>query len=106
MHARLAMAALAAIGLVTGVTLGARGDRNLEVVNPLRPLPAPPLGLNGLDVLPSPPVPERVRLGRWLFYDKRLSADGTVSCGTCHISDNAFTEPKAISIGIRGQQLT
>ena len=102
MHARLAIAALAAIGLVTGVTLGARGDRNLDVANPLRPLPAPPVGLNGLDDLPSPPVPERVRLGRWLFYDKRLSADGTVSCGTCHVPDRAFSNATRVASGTGG----
>lgn len=41
-----------------------------------RPWPRPPLGIDGLDELPSPPGPERVRLGRWLFYDTRLSGDG------------------------------
>jgi len=102
MPARLAIAVLAAVGLVTGVTLGARGDRNLEVANPLRPLPAPPTGLNGLDDLPSPPVPERVRLGRWLFYDTRLSSDGTVSCGTCHIPERAFSNATRVASGTGG----
>jgi cytochrome c peroxidase len=43
-----------------------------------------------------------VRLGRWLFFDPRLSADGTVSCATCHRPENAFSEPTAVSTGIRG----
>jgi cytochrome c peroxidase len=78
-----------------------------ELANPVKPLPNLPLGINRKWAdLPSPPTPERVRLGRWLFYDKRLSADGTISCATCHISESAFAEPKAISVGIRGQQLT
>ena len=62
-----------------------------EVSNPLLPIPDPPLGIgteaNGpskLTELPDPPTPERVRLGRWLFFDKRLSADNTISCATCH----------------------
>ena len=53
-------------------------------------------GSNGLDDLPSPPVPERVRLGRWLFYDTRLSADGTVSCATCHVPERAFSNGRRV----------
>ena len=82
MHARYAVALLATLGLVSGHAVTARNDVNLEAANPVRPSPTPPLGL---DELPSPPAPERVRLGRWLFYDTRLSGDGTVSCATCHV---------------------
>src|SRR3954447_8569191 len=102
MHARLAIAVLAVLGVVVGATLGARGGPNLEAANPIRPLPRPPAGLNGLDDPPRPPVPERVRLGRWLFYDKRLSADGTVSCGTCHIPERAFSNTTRVAIGLGG----
>ena len=45
--------------------------------------------------LKTPPTPERVRLGRWLFYDTRLSADGTVSCATCHEPEHAFSQADA-----------
>ena len=83
-----------------------------EVDNPIRPLPKAPLGINiNLAALsdprhnPMPPVtPERVRLGRWLFYDRRLSGDGSVSCSTCHRPENAFSEPTPVSSGIRGQK--
>ena len=102
MHARLAIAVLAAAGLVTGATLGARNDRNLETANPVRPLPTPPLGIDNLDNLPSAPAPERVRLGRWLFYDTRLSADGTVSCATCHVPDRAFSNGTRFARGTGG----
>jgi len=103
MHARLAIAVLVATGVVTGATLGARGRPNLEAANPVRPLPRPPAGLNRLEDLPTPPVPQRVRLGRWLFYDRRLSADGTVSCATCHIPERAFSNTTRVAIGIGGQ---
>lgn len=74
-----------------------------EADNPVRPLPAPPLG-SGADFSLVPWVtPEKVRLGRWLFYDARLSADGTVSCATCHRPGSAFSERTAVSTGIRGQ---
>ena len=38
---------------------------------------------------------ERVALGRKLYFDKRLSADGTVSCATCHDVTRGFTRPAA-----------
>lgn len=47
--------------------------------------------------------PERVVLGRKLYFDKRLSADGTVSCATCHDVTRGFTDQRAVSEGIRGQ---
>ncbi|MFQ5600392.1 MAG: cytochrome-c peroxidase [Candidatus Krumholzibacteriia bacterium] len=76
-----------------------------EQTNPVVPLPEPPLGVeSSFSDLEEPPTPERVRLGRWLFYDKRLSADGTISCATCHHPENAFSEPTPVSTGIRGQK--
>lgn len=90
-----------AIGLLL---LSGCGPRALERANPVMPLPAPPLGITAsfADLTP-PPTPERVRLGRWLFYDRRLSADGTVSCATCHRPEYAFSEPTARSTGILNQ---
>lgn len=46
---------------------------------------------------------ERVALGRKLYFDKRLSADGTVSCATCHDVTRGFTDQRAVSEGIGGQ---
>ena len=75
-----------------------------EAANPVVPLPVPPLGSEiDLAALPDPPTPERVRLGRWLFYDTRLSADDTVACATCHRPEHAFSEPTPVSTGIGGQ---
>lgn len=76
-----------------------------EEENPLTPLPSPPLGIDAsFEDLAEPPTPERVRLGRWLFYDERLSADGSISCSTCHIPENAFSEETPFSTGIDGQE--
>jgi cytochrome c peroxidase len=75
-----------------------------EAENPVVPLPKPPLGIATFEELPEPPTPERVRLGRWLFYDARLSADGKVSCATCHKPENAFSEDTPVSTGIHGQK--
>jgi cytochrome c peroxidase len=74
-----------------------------EADNPLRPIGPPPLGLNiNLRSLPVPPTPERVRLGRWLFFDRRLSRDGTIACATCHQPAHAFSQGSAVATGIAG----
>src|SRR5438552_8852216 len=39
----------------------------------------------------NPQTPEKISLGQKLFFDRRLSADGTVSCSTCHDPAFAFT---------------
>lgn len=59
---------------------------------------------------PKPQVPTnnpmseaKVKLGRFLFYDKNLSANQTQSCATCHQQDKAFSESLAVSIGSTGQ---
>jgi cytochrome c peroxidase len=59
---------------------------------------------------PTPRVPAdnpmteaKVRLGRSLFYDKRLSLNGTQSCGSCHEQARAFTDGKVHPVGSTGQ---
>jgi cytochrome c peroxidase len=42
-------------------------------------------------------------LGRRLFFDARLSADGTVACSTCHDPARAFTDGRPTSVGIKGR---
>jgi len=76
-----------------------------EAGNPVRPLPVSPIGPDiDLQSLKTPPTPERVRLGRWLFYDKRLSADGTIACSSCHEPEHAFSQGTPVATGIRGQK--
>ena len=41
-------------------------------------------------------------LGRVLFYDKRLSANNTTSCASCHVQAHAFADPKPFSRGFHG----
>lgn len=48
---------------------------------------------------------EGVELGRKLFYDKRLSSDGTISCTSCHKQELAFTDGKAKSIGVNNEEM-
>ncbi len=48
-------------------------------------------------------TPEKVALGEKLFFDGRLSADGTVACSTCHDPAHAFTDGLPLSVGIKGR---
>jgi cytochrome c peroxidase len=60
--------------------------------------------------LPPPAVPDdnpmtaaKIELGRWLFYDTRLSGNKTMSCASCHIQALAFTDGKGRSVGSTGE---
>lgn len=50
----------------------------------------------------NPLTTARVELGRYLFYDRRLSGNGTQSCGSCHRQRLAFTDGRAHAIGSTG----
>ncbi len=41
-------------------------------------------------------------LGRVLFYDKKLSVNNTISCGSCHLQSKAFSDPNQFSTGFEG----
>jgi len=45
----------------------------------------------------------RVALGKKLFFDKRLSIDGTIACNTCHHPAKAFADNQAITPGVQGR---
>ena len=45
----------------------------------------------------------KIELGRALYFDKRLSADGTIACATCHIPAKGGTDNAPVSTGINGQ---
>jgi len=48
----------------------------------------------------NPTTKQGVYLGRLLFYENRLSANNTLSCGSCHQQDKAFTDGKSFSEGV------
>jgi cytochrome c peroxidase len=45
---------------------------------------------------------DKIALGQKLFFDGRLSGDGTVACSTCHDPARAFTDARPTSIGVKG----
>jgi cytochrome c peroxidase len=62
------------------------------------------------DGVPAPYVPEenpmtyeKVELGRYLFYDERLSGNGTLSCSSCHLQERAFADGLPLPTGATGQ---
>jgi len=56
---------------------------------PLPPPPSPP---------DNPTTPEKAELGKKLFFDRRLSGDGTMSCATCHDPESGFADALPISL--------
>jgi len=63
-----------------------------------------PLGLKAPDVPADDPVTDaKVALGKLLYFDKRVSGDGTVSCATCHDPKKGWTDQLPVSTGIRRQ---
>ena len=67
----------------------------------------PALGLPALEVSRNDPsASARADLGRRLFMDRRLSRNGTMSCGMCHVPEQGFTTNEmATAIGIEGRSL-
>jgi cytochrome c peroxidase len=63
-----------------------------------------PLGLPELPVPEDNPLTvEKIALGKQLYFDKRLSKDGTISCATCHDPKMAWAEHRPTSKGINDQ---
>jgi cytochrome c peroxidase len=51
----------------------------------------------------NPQTPQKIALGEKLFFDVRLSIDGTIACSTCHDPAHAFTDGRPVSIGVKGR---
>ena len=52
----------------------------------------------------NPTTNEGVELGRYLFYDQRLSKNDKVSCASCHQQEYAFSDPRTFSKGFEGKE--
>jgi cytochrome c peroxidase len=57
-------------------------------IGPLPPLPIPE---------DNPMTPEKVELGKRLFFDPRLSGDGSLACASCHLPDQGWTTNSPLS---------
>lgn len=68
-----------------------------------------PFGLEeAADYIPAdnPLTPDKVELGKLLFFDPRLSQNNTVSCASCHMPQLAWTDGQQVGIGIHRQLAT
>src|ERR1044071_3454428 len=72
----------------------------------IQPLPA---GLATYEAMVIPPdnpmTAEKVALGRQLFFDERLSADGSRSCYSCHVCEKGLTDGLPKAVGALNKQL-
>lgn len=95
--ARLTLAAL----FFTLLQPGCLSDEKEISLDPDHDLPDPWMPV---PVIPAdnPLTIEKAELGRWFFYDRRLSANNTISCATCHRPELAFTDGLKNSPGIHG----
>ncbi|MEQ8847184.1 cytochrome c peroxidase [Botrimarina sp.] len=70
--------------------------------------PELPVGLDAgapnLEGLAANPLTRaKIELGRQLYFDTRLSSDGTISCASCHAPEHGWARPERVSAGVRGQ---
>ncbi len=94
--------------LLAGTALSSCKKDKEEAIDPVIPAPTPytlvvPAGF------PTPVIPadnpltnEGVALGRMLFYETKLSSNNTMSCGSCHQQNKAFTDGLAKAVGVDG----
>ncbi|MFQ5791613.1 MAG: cytochrome-c peroxidase [Acidobacteriota bacterium] len=70
-------------------------------------IPSPPEGFEPVSVPEDNPMsPDKIALGRQLFFDMRLSADGTRSCYACHVCEKGLTDGAPTAVGALGKKLT
>jgi cytochrome c peroxidase len=102
----IAWKALALAGLVVAAPCAASADEAIDE-RALARIQAPPLGLPAVPVpAHSPPTPERIALGRKLFFDRRMSHNNTMSCAMCHVPEQGFTNNElATPIGVSGRSV-
>jgi cytochrome c peroxidase len=104
---RAAVVAIAVVVALAFVASDGADTRRATAAAPLHPAPvvAIPLGIpadlwQSMIPVDNQPTPDRVELGRQLFFDKRVSSDRTVSCATCHDPATAFATADPLALGV------
>ncbi len=88
---------VAVLAFVVALLAGTRGARTQAALSALPAAPAAPAD--------NPTTPEKVELGRLLFWDPVLSGDRDVACATCHHPRFGYAEDRDLSIGASGHGL-
>ncbi|MFM7590355.1 MAG: cytochrome c peroxidase, partial [Isosphaeraceae bacterium] len=73
-----------------------------EAIEITVPKGLPPLTPNAVVPASNPMTAGRIELGKQLYFDPRVSANGTVSCATCHNPAKGWTDNQPLTIGIGG----
>lgn len=63
---------------------------------------APLPDVKSVDPAGNPMTPDKIELGRMLYFDPRLAGDSSKSCASCHIPDNGWTQRQQLSDGYPG----
>jgi cytochrome c peroxidase len=95
------MGSMALAALAGALLVGCGGDANMPPAASLLMVPAG---------FPQPRIPadnpvttDKITLGRYLFYDTRLSGNQAQACASCHTQAKAFTDGMAVGLGSTGQ---
>ncbi|MEP7233985.1 MAG: cytochrome c peroxidase [Ignavibacteriota bacterium] len=91
-----------AISILSGCEKQDDGLPSSTAVTPGQPVAASiPKNIDPLTVpADNPMTPEKIALGRHLFFDKALSVDKSTSCGSCHQVNHGFSDIAATSTGM------
>lgn len=104
---QVALLGLSGTALLCGVlALGACGGGGVSVADTAAsgwPLALPANFPAPMVPASNPLTTAKAELGRYLFYDKRLSGNGTQACASCHQQDKAFTDGRAVGLGSTGE---
>lgn len=99
--------ALNGCGKNTEPISGTSSSTSTSTIPKTQPLPA---GLAGYEAMAipadNPMTPEKVALGKQLFFDERLSIDGSRSCYSCHVCEHGLTDGLPKAIGAENKPLT
>lgn len=94
-------------------TIGEALANERPLTSSLAPPPGPNVDAMKFPVLGAVPIPSenpsseaKVKLGHQLFFDKRLSVDGSRSCYSCHLNEDGTGGHEPVAIGAKGKALT
>ena len=106
-HSRIAFLTVAILFTIMALLVSCnRTPRTAEFQPEVLPLPAQLTTYEPMSVpADNPLTPEKVALGRQLFFDERLSGDGSRSCYSCHVCEKGLTDGLAKAVGAFNKQL-
>ncbi|WP_027390204.1 cytochrome-c peroxidase [Chrysiogenes arsenatis] len=85
------------LSLIMGATSVA-ANQNLDPKKVFQPLGEMPIPAD------NPQTPEKIELGKLLYFDTRLSGDGTLSCASCHEPTKGWSDARRTFLGFKGHR--